>query len=127
MTLCAGKINQHPQNAVNHHLSIVSQAVGLHVALTTGVGDAPHLPFAGELLVQHLELVDELLAYRGEDVARGDCAVRLHSDKELWNVGVADFKGILLVFHARQGIAASGAKGATRSREGGGTYACSRP
>ncbi len=103
MTLCAGKINQHPQNAVNHHLSIVSQAVGLHVALTTRVGDAPHLPFAGELLVQHLELVDELLAYRGEDVARGDCAVRLHSDKELWDVGVADFKGILLVFSREAG------------------------
>lgn len=40
--------------------------------------------------MQHLELVDELLAHRGEDVAGRHRAVCLHADEELGDVGVAD-------------------------------------
>lgn len=69
---------------------VSSQAIGLHVGLLASVGNAPQLPFSGKFLVKHFKLVDELLAHRGEDVARGYRAVCLHTDEELRHVGVAN-------------------------------------
>lgn len=62
----------------------------LLVFLLSSVGDATELPLAGELLVKHLKLVDELLAHRSEDIARRDSAVGLHADEELRDVGMGN-------------------------------------
>lgn len=69
---------------------VSSQAIGLHVGLLASIGNAPQLPFSGELLMKHFKLIDELLTHRGEDVARGYRAVCLHTDEELGHVGVAN-------------------------------------
>lgn len=67
-----------------------SQTIGLHVALSARVGNTPQLPFSSKFLMQHFQLVDELLTHRGEDVARGHRAVCLYADEELRDVGVTD-------------------------------------
>lgn len=41
----------------------------LEIALFSSVGDASQLPLSCELLMQQLELVDELLAYRCKHIA----------------------------------------------------------
>ena len=78
-------------NAVIKPVCLPSQTIGLHVALLASVGDAPQLPFSRKLLVQHFQLIDELLADRCKDVARRDCAVCLYTDEQLRDVGVADY------------------------------------
>ena len=53
----------------------------LHVSLLTSVGNASQFPLSRELLVQHLELVNELLTDRREDVARSHLTVCLDTDE----------------------------------------------
>jgi hypothetical protein len=73
-----------------HVHSVKNLVTILLVSLLASVGDAAKLPLAGELLVEHLELVDELLAHRGEDIARRDGAVGLHADEKLRDVRVGN-------------------------------------
>lgn len=62
----------------------------LKVTLFSCVGDTSQLPLSRELLVQHLELVDEFLAYRCEHVPGRDGSIRLDADEELRDIGVTD-------------------------------------
>jgi hypothetical protein len=50
----------------------------LHIALLASVGNTSQLPLACELLMQHLKLVDEFLAYRSEDIAGRDGPICLY-------------------------------------------------
>jgi hypothetical protein len=72
----------------------------LHVALLSGCCDTPQFPLSCELLVQHLELVDQLLTNRSKNIPRSDSPVRLNSDKKLRNVGV----GNLVSSHVDVGV-----------------------
>lgn len=44
-------------------MKISLMAIRWHITLVSSVGDSSQLPLASELLVQHLELVDELFTY----------------------------------------------------------------
>lgn len=82
-----------PQRHVSLHVMSIfgdDLVTILLVFLLSSVGDATELPLAGELLVKHLKLVDELLAHRSEDIARRDSAVGLHADEELRDVGMGN-------------------------------------
>lgn len=59
--------------------------------MVSRVGNAAQFPFAGKVLMQCLELVDKLLADRGEDFSGRNRAIGLYSDEELRNVGVSDY------------------------------------
>lgn len=72
----------------------------LHVALLASVGDATELPLASKLLVEHLQLVDQLLADGGEDITGSDGAVSLDANKELRDVRV----GNLVASHVDVGV-----------------------
>lgn len=65
-------------------------AVGLHVTLLSRVRNTPQLPLSCELLVQHFELVDELLAYGSKDVSGRDGPVCLDTDEQLGDVRMPD-------------------------------------
>lgn len=77
------------------------QPVCLHVSLLAGVGDASQLPFSREFLVQHFELVDQLLANRREHISGRDSAVCLYAQKQLWYVGVADYVTVSMKAHGK--------------------------
>lgn len=67
-----------------------SETIGWHASLVSSVGDASQLPLASELLVQHLELVDELLAYRRKHVARRNGSVSLDPNVKLGDIRMSD-------------------------------------
>lgn len=71
-------------------LSLLRSVTILHVALLSCVGDTSQLPLSCELLMQHLELVDEFLTDGRKHVAGRDGAIRLDTDEELRDVGVSN-------------------------------------
>lgn len=63
----------------------------LHIALLSSVGDTSQLPLSCELLMQHLELVDEFLTDGRKHVAGRNGAICLDTDEELRDVGVSNW------------------------------------
>ena len=65
-------------------------AICLHIALLSSVCDSSQFPFTSEVLMEHLQLIDKFFTYCCENIARRYCAICLHADEELGNVGVSD-------------------------------------
>lgn len=72
------------------HFVLLPLVTILHVALLSSVGDTSEFPLSRKLLMQHLKLVDELLANGREHITGRDGTVCLDTDEELRDVRVSN-------------------------------------